>query len=112
MVLAGIVILGVALTVGSYPDPDAPDGDSLYKWAVAVLVMGIVVLVSGLIALQEWDNRRRFARGDRRERIRRLTESLREAMQPSTPLGQKSNPATGCCKRLKVIWRRPGMPPT
>ena len=57
-----------------------PTSTDLSPWATVGVIVCIAISAVGLAAILEWDRRRKFAGGDRREQIRRLTESLNESL--------------------------------
>ena len=80
LLLAGVVLVWITRAFGSKPDSITPHTRDLYGWGWALVVLVALLCVLSLVAFSQWDSRRRFMGGDRREQIKRLTTSLDEAL--------------------------------
>jgi hypothetical protein len=78
--LLGLAACVLLVVLGERSDPPGPENTIYYWWVLPAVLLGIVATFAGLFAFAEGNSRRRFARGDRQERISRLTKNLEEAV--------------------------------
>jgi hypothetical protein len=78
--VAGATLVVLAIVLGYRADPEE-SGEYLHGWWNVAVILGIAMGILGGVVLSEWNDRRRFARGDRRQQIERLTRSLEEAVR-------------------------------
>ncbi len=74
-------VLGLTV-VGLFGSTTVPHSkvQNLFGWAIAVLIMSILVLILGIAILGEWIDRSKWRREDRAQRIESLTTSLKDAL--------------------------------
>ena len=97
--LVGIVLL---LSFAQTPDPQAESGTSLKGWAQALTVLLIFLFIISVFIYDKWNSRQKYARGDHRARLKRLTNALSESLNAIDAIRAEIEEGNEALERLKL----------
>lgn len=76
----GTICIALAFIYGQSPNARAVSGETINNLGTALIIVGLPALLIGFVLVSNWNTKRKYTRGDTSEKVRRLTQSLKESL--------------------------------